>query len=98
MIDKVQYRYSINIDTSKNSNSASIIEFDVELKFIAVTYAQLIGILLVFRLTRLRGALGNPYIETAPNSDNDLKMNSPDDASPRLKTLAMTISPGRKLL
>jgi len=29
--------YSINIDTSKNSNLASIIEFDVELKFIAVT-------------------------------------------------------------
>jgi hypothetical protein len=27
----------INIDTSKNSNSALIIEFDVKLKFIAVT-------------------------------------------------------------
>ncbi len=60
--------------------------------------AQLIGIVQVFRLTRQRGALGNPYIETVPNSDNDLKLNSPDDASPRLKTLAMTISPGRKLL
>jgi hypothetical protein len=31
-------RYSINIDTSNNSNSLSNIEFDVKLKFIAVAY------------------------------------------------------------
>jgi hypothetical protein len=31
----------INIDTLKYSNSASIIEFEVELSIIAVTYLQL---------------------------------------------------------
>ncbi len=33
--------YSINIDTSKNLNSASIIEFNVEPSIIAVTYSLL---------------------------------------------------------
>ncbi len=39
MINKVQTGI---IDTSKNSNSALTIEFDVELRFIAVTKFQLV--------------------------------------------------------
>ncbi len=61
MIDKVQTGIRINIDTSKNSNSASIIEFDVELRFIAITYS-LVYVLRhtkwdTFKLDSMRGRL-----------------------------------------